>query len=55
MDMLSAQIKQLQIALSTLDLQLLRVQGRELYTLFKFNFAMPTNYEELATNFDKQS
>lgn len=55
MDLLSAQIKQLQVALSTLDVQLLRVQGRELYTLFKFNFMMPTNYEELATNFDKQS
>ncbi len=55
LDALSAQIKQLQIALSSLDVQLLRIVGRELYTLFKFNFGLPTTYEEAATNFDRQT
>jgi hypothetical protein len=55
MDALSAQVKQLQIALSSLDVQLLRIVGRELYMLFKFNFGLPTTYEEAATNFDRQT
>jgi len=54
-DQLSAQIKQLQIALSSLDVQLLRVVGRELYTLFKYNFMLSTSYEDILNNFDKQS
>jgi prepilin signal peptidase PulO-like enzyme (type II secretory pathway) len=54
MDALAAQIKQLQIAMSALDVQVMRVVGRELYTLFKFGFAMPTTYDEIATNFDTE-
>ncbi len=54
LDQLTAQIKQLQIALSSLDVQLLRVVGRELYTLFRFNFMLPDKYEDIAVNFDKQ-
>lgn len=54
-DQLSAQVKQLQVAMSGMDVQLARIVGRELYTLFQFNFALPTTYEEAATNFDIQS
>ncbi len=54
LDNLSAQLKQLSIAMGVLDVQILRVVGRELYTLFKFSFALPTTYEELSSNFDIQ-
>lgn len=54
LDSLSAQIKQLQLALGSLDVQLQRIVGRELYTLFKFNFALPTTYPDISTNFDIQ-
>ncbi len=52
LDSLTAQLKQLQIAASSLDVQLLRIVGRELYILFKYSFSLPTEYQELATNFD---
>lgn len=55
LDTLADQIRRLQIGLGAFDVQLFRVVGRELYTLFQFNFALPTTYEELASNFDKQS
>ncbi|MDE1856610.1 MAG: hypothetical protein KGH98_00835 [Candidatus Micrarchaeota archaeon] len=55
LDLLSAQIKQLEVAMSGMDVQLARIVGRELYTLFQFNFSLPTTYEEAATNFDIQS
>ncbi|MCL5430051.1 MAG: hypothetical protein M1504_01070 [Candidatus Marsarchaeota archaeon] len=51
LDQLSAQVKQLQISMSAMDVQLLRVVGRELYTLFKFGFGLPTTYAQVATNF----
>jgi uncharacterized small protein (DUF1192 family) len=54
-DELERQIGALQIALSPMNVDLIRVIGRELYTLFKFSFAMPLNYEETRTYFDKQS
>jgi hypothetical protein len=54
-DRLSAQIKSLQVAFSGMDLQLTKVVGRELYTLFTFNFSLPTQLEELAAYFDRQS
>jgi hypothetical protein len=38
-----------------MNVDLIRVVGRELYTLFKFSFAMPLTYEETAGYFDKQS
>lgn len=53
-DNLSAQLKQLQVALSSLDLQLTRVVGRELYTLFRFNFSMPTKVNDLESQFTKE-
>ena len=54
-DELERQIGALQIALSPMNVDLLRVVGRELYTLFKFSFALPLSYEETQTYFDKQS
>lgn len=54
LDQLSSQIKALQIAMSSMDIDLVRVQGRELYTLFKFNFGLPTSFEEMALYFDQQ-
>ena len=50
LDALSAQVKQLQIAASALDVQLLRIAGRELYVLFKYSFALPTEYQEMTMN-----
>jgi hypothetical protein len=54
-DELERQIGALQIALSPMNIDLIRVVGRELYTLFKFSFAMPLDYEETKNYFDKQS
>lgn len=54
-DALEAQVKQLQVSFSALDIELRRVVGREIYTLFKFNYALPTTFAELAMNFDQQS
>lgn len=53
-DALDAQIKQLQIALSSLDVQLSRIVGRELYTLFGYNFSMPNTFADIAAAFDQQ-
>ncbi|MDE1868391.1 MAG: hypothetical protein KGH60_00260 [Candidatus Micrarchaeota archaeon] len=54
LDSLTSQIKALQVSLSALDVDLIRVVGRELYTLFKFNFSLPTSVEELSSSFDQQ-
>ncbi len=54
-DELERQIGALQIALSPMNIDLIRVVGRELYTLFKFSFAMPLDYEETKNYFDRQS
>ncbi|MDE1833054.1 MAG: hypothetical protein KGH58_01405 [Candidatus Micrarchaeota archaeon] len=54
LDSLTSQIKALQIAMSSMDVDLVRVQGRELYTLFRFNFGLPTSFEEMALYFDQQ-
>ncbi len=51
-DNLSAQLNRLQIAMSVLDLDIRRVMGRDLYSLFNFNFALPANYEEASSYFD---
>ncbi len=53
-DNLASQIKELQVAFSSLDVQLNRVIGRELYTLFMFNFSMPTTVNELVSQFSKE-
>jgi hypothetical protein len=54
-DALERQIGALQIALSPMNVDLMRVVGRELYTLFKFSFALPLDYNETKTYFDRQS
>ncbi|MCL4373301.1 MAG: hypothetical protein M1360_00910 [Candidatus Marsarchaeota archaeon] len=53
-DALASQVRALQIALSGFDVDLTQVRGRELYTLFKFNFAVPTSFAEAAAYFDQQ-
>ena len=52
MDALTAQIKQLQVAASGMNTQLMRIVGRELYVLFKYSFMLPTDAQELHSNFD---
>lgn len=54
-DELERQVNGLKIALSPLNVDLQRVVGRELYTLFRFNFAIPMSFEETAGYFDRQS
>lgn len=55
LDALSGQISGLQVALGALDVDLVRVIGRELHTLFNFNFGLPTTSEEIASYFNQQS
>ncbi len=51
LDQLTTQIKQLQISMSALNLSLSRVAGRELYSLFKFNFSIPLTSDEISAEF----
>ncbi|MGC8669652.1 MAG: hypothetical protein ACP5TL_00675 [Candidatus Micrarchaeia archaeon] len=53
-DNLASQIRALQIALSGFDVELTPVRGRELYTLFRFNFGLPTSLGEAASYFSQQ-
>jgi len=55
LDSLAQQIDAIQISFSTLDLELSKVMGRELYTLFNFNFALPLSYQEATALFDQQA
>lgn len=54
-DALTQQISELQISISAMDVDLSRIMGRETYTLFNFNFGLPTTIEELQANFDMQA
>jgi hypothetical protein len=54
LDNLAAQEARLQVALSSLDIQIIKIVGRELYSIFNFNFSLPTQYNEIASNFDMQ-
>lgn len=54
LDNLSSQINRLQIAMGGFDLSFTRIVGRELYTLFKFNFGLPVLSDEMAQYFDTQ-
>lgn len=54
-DALTRQISGLQIAMSPMNLDLQRVIGRELYTLFNINFVVPLSYEQTTSYFDRQS
>ena len=53
-DLLSEQLRELQVSLSILDLQMSRIVGRELYSIFKFNFAVPLSEAAIASEFDRQ-
>ena len=53
-DNMNAQLERLQISMSALDLQLIKIVGRELFTLFNFNFTLPTTYQQASTYFDSQ-
>ena len=53
-DLLSEQLRELQVSLSVLDLQMSRIVGRELYTIFRFNFAVPLTESSIASEFDRQ-
>ncbi len=53
-DGLTGQIERLQVALSSLDVQLARVVGRELNTVFEFNFMLPDTYSAASSYFDNQ-
>jgi hypothetical protein len=53
-DILENQINQLQTIFNTMDISITRVVGRELYYLFKFNFALPTLQADIFKLFHKQ-
>lgn len=55
LDNLAQQIDGLQIALGSMDVDLQRVAGREMYTLFNFNFSLPITFDEVSAQFDQQS
>lgn len=55
LDELTRQLSALQISLGPMNVDLARVSGRELYTLFKFNYMVPQSYNEMITYFDTQS
>ncbi len=55
LDTLDAQVNQLRLSFSSMDVETTRIIGRELYSLFNFNFSLPTEFKELSTMFDQQS
>jgi hypothetical protein len=54
LDTLTQQISGMQIAMSSMDVDLARISGREMNTLFNFNFSLPITYEEASVYFDQQ-
>ena len=54
LDALTQQVSELQIAFSAFDVSLQRIVGRELYTLFMFNFSIPSATEVAESYFDIQ-
>lgn len=54
LDALEGQIKQLQIGMSSLNLEITRVAGREVYALFRLNFAVPLSAQEIVTEFSQE-
>jgi len=55
LDTLNRQISGLQISMSSMDVDLTRIVGREMQVLFGFNFALPTTFEEASSYFDQQN
>ncbi|MCL5679939.1 MAG: hypothetical protein M1465_01175 [Candidatus Marsarchaeota archaeon] len=54
LDALEGQINQLRLSFSSFDVETTRVIGRELYSLFNFNFSLPTEFSGLVALFDRQ-
>jgi hypothetical protein len=53
-DTLTSQLNQLQTIMNGFDLNIIRVTGRELYYLFKFNYFIPNSNSELLSLFGLQ-
>ncbi len=53
-DALTSQLNQLQTIMNGFDLNIIRVTGRELYYLFKFNYFIPNSNSELLSLFGLQ-
>ena len=54
LDALTEQVNQLQVAFSAFDISLQRIVGREIYTLFLYNFSLPFTTAAAESNFDMQ-
>jgi hypothetical protein len=54
-DTLDEQISQIEATFNAMDLSIIRVTGRELYILLKFNYTVPTAVEEMTKMFHQQS
>ncbi len=54
-DNLNSEIASIKTAFSSFDVQLSRIDGRELFVLFKTNFSLPLSLEDVAADFDQQS
>ena len=54
LDTLAAQLNELQVAFSSMDLSVNRVVGRELFALHGMDFSLPTSAESLEEIFDRQ-
>ncbi len=52
-DALNDQVRQLQISFSAFDVDLSRIAGRELYTIFMYNFMIPLEVENVASDFNQ--
>ncbi len=55
MDALDDQIHQMETVFNSFNLSIARVVGREVYLLFKFNYAIPSNIEAMKKVFHEQS
>jgi hypothetical protein len=55
MDNISNQINQLSTIFNSFDLSMTRITGRELYVLFRYNFALPTSKEDITKDISTQS
>ena len=54
LDALTQQINDIRVSFSSMDVDMNRVMGRELYNLFNFSFALPTTLDQLSSYFDTQ-
>ncbi|MGC8567818.1 MAG: hypothetical protein ACP5RP_00970 [Candidatus Micrarchaeia archaeon] len=54
-DKVSSQVESIRIAFSSMNLETSRLQGRELYILFQFEYGLPTTYQEFTSYFEQQT